>query len=227
LSAIDYTQVYKSPNNNLYEKNWVPFYHGKELHWVYSTKPEHIVIGEKMVHRTPNPLPWVGGVIRGGAVPVYFNPLVDAKPLSDKSFPVKFDHAPDKNGWYKLGGPAYYHFFHGCLKRFQGSVYTVGCVVFEAQPPFRVLRQTVKPLIWPDLPGADEAVVKRYVMWPGGAIPHDGYWHLAVGIDDTNCRIVRLPIGLVEADLKDVPEQRTAASIRDTPLAKGIKESEV
>lgn len=210
LSAIDHTEIYKSPNNNLYEKNWVPFYVGNDLYWVYSTKPEHIVMGEKTVYRTQNHLPWVGGVIRGGAAPVRV--VVD-----------RFN--PKLKGCN--GEESYYHFFHGCLKRFQGSVYTVGCAVFESQPPFRILRQTVKPLVWPDLPGSDETVVKRYVMWPGGVIPHAGHWHLALGIDDTNCRIVRLPYGVVESELKDVPEQRAAASIRDTPLAKGIPATEV
>jgi predicted GH43/DUF377 family glycosyl hydrolase len=95
--------------------------------------------------------------------------------------------------------------------------------VFDAEPPFRVLRQTKKPILWPDLPAVGESVVKRYVVWPGGAVPHAGAWHLAVGIDDTFCRVVRVPFADVERELTDAAEtdaDRTT-SLRDTPLAMG------
>ena len=102
-------------------------------------------------------------------------------------------------------------------------MYTVGCLVFDAKPPYRVLRQTPVPLLWPDLPAADESVVKRYVIWPGGAVPHAGAWHLALGVDDCHCRVVRLPFETVESALSDVPETDEIMSLRDTPLAKGVQ----
>ena len=205
LSGIEYTEVYASPQASLYEKNWVPFVHDGELHWVYATKPEHCIMAARATYRTPNPLPWAGGVIRGGAAPVYAPYLYPGSghPLTSEG--------------------VYYHFFHGCLKRVQGSVYTVGCCVFEARPPFRVLRQTPVPLIFPDLPAVGEEVVKRYVVWPGGAVPHAGAWHLALGIDDTNCRIVRVSFADIESALADVPEADSAVSLRDTPLARGTR----
>ena len=203
LTGITDTQVFRSPHNHLYEKNWVPFFDGHELRWVYSSKPDHVVLGQTQAFSTPNPLPWTGGVIRGGAAPV---PQVRKMPHGDGGF-------RDAN--------VYYHFFHGCLKRVQGSVYTIGCTVFEANPPFKVLKQTSMPLAWPDLPAVGEDVVKRYVLWPGGAVPHAGAWHVAVGIDDTNCRILRFTFEEVEAALNDVPETASAMSLRDTPLARG------
>jgi len=212
LQRIEHTEVFKSPPGNLYEKNWIPFWdpNERQLKWSYAWKPYHVVIEpgdfshpsdeipDVTTHATPNPLPWTGGVIRGGAAPVRID-------LGD--------------------GEVLYYFFHGALKRPQGTVYTVGCLVTEGRPPYRVLRQTPTPLIWPDLPAIDETVVKRYVVWPGGAVLAYGSWWLALGIDDTCCRIHRLSIQEVDAALRDVPESEDArtTSIRDTEIALGIK----
>lgn len=210
LSGIEDTVVYPSPFGNLYEKNWqcIPVDGGRELRWLYSFKPHHTVMGETQNWRTLNPFQWTGGVIRGGATPV-------------RVYPWEIDPKWD-------GLPAvYYHFFHGCLKRERQNVYTVGCNVFEAEPPYRVLRQTSTPLIWPDLPAADENVVKRMVIWPGGAIPHQGAWHISLGIDDTFVRIVRLPFADVEKALDaGTHDNRDILSIRDTAISHGIPAQE-
>lgn len=202
LSGITHTEVYKSPQKNVYEKNWVPFHDADGLHWVYSTKPDHLVLGEYQNWSTPNPLPWTGGVIRGGASPVLVR------------------------GAGPNGRDAWYHFFHGCLKRVQGSVYTMGCTVFDAAPPYQVLRQTPTPLMWPDEKAHEEEVVKRYVLWPGGAVSHAGHWHVALGIDDSYSRVVRVPFDLVEKALSAEPGEDRVVSIRDTALALGTHAGE-
>lgn len=195
LQSIEDTVVFKSPNGNAYEKNWVYVGSGDEIRWVYASKPEHVVMGPNhQKWATPNNLPWTGGVVRGGATPVLMNGV-------------------------------YYHFFHGCLKRLQGSVYTMGCIVFEAKPPYRVLRQTIVPLAWPDEPAPGEELIKRYVCWPGGAVPHAGAWHVCLGVDDTYCRIINLPFEDVEGALNDVPQIDDYVSIRDTILSHGAKAS--
>ncbi len=210
LTKVEYTQIYRSPHGNAYEKNWVPFCNEYGLNWVYASKPEHVVMCENgETYKTPNHLPWTGGFMRGGASPVYVPAF--AKP--GKS-PVLCSFA-DKD--------VFYHFFHGCHKRVHGSVYTTGCAVFEAKPPYRVLRQTITPLIWPDLPGHGEDVVKRYVIWPGGVIPHAGAWHVCLGVDDTFCRIDRIPFEKIEAALNNVPEERKVTSLRDTEIATGAR----
>lgn len=202
LSGIESTEIFPSPNNNLYEKNWVPFWceHTSDLHWVYSTKPKHLVMGQTN-WETPNYLPWTGGVIRGGAAPL----------LREVN-----------------GRPTYYHFFHGALKRISGTIYTVGVCTFEQAPPFRVMKQTPTPILWPDLPAADEDVQKRYVVWPGGVVEFDNHYFIALGIDDTYCRIHRVSVDEVEKALKDLPEsedERTV-SLRDTVVATGTSEEE-
>jgi hypothetical protein len=207
LSGIENTVVYPSPGLRLYEKNWVPFAGpGGELNWVYDSKPDHAVMGAGGRVRpdltTPNPFPWTGGVVRGGATPVR---VVSAEAPSGC-------------------GAVYYHFFHGCLKRLQGSVYSVGCLVFDAAPPYRVLRQTPTPLVWPDPADHQADVVKRWVVWPGGAVPHAGAWHLVLGVNDTFCRVVRLPFKQVEVALKDVPETGPApVGISATPAHTGVR----
>ncbi len=203
LSGIEETVILDSPFGNLYEKNWMPLFdrEDNDLRWVYSYKPNHVVRGGMQIWKTYNPFAWTGGVIRGGATPVSWT-------------------FPD-------GEVMYYHFFHGVLKRLEGSVYTVGCNVFEAKPPYRVLRQTPVPLLWPDLPAPGEDVVKRCVLWPGGAVPHAGAWHIALGVDDTFVRITRVPFADVESALVDVPGGRETLSIRDTPIALGVRKGGV
>lgn len=217
LSGIVATRVFNSPMDNLYEKNWAPFYHeGTGLNWIYQTKPEHVVMGERRTWKTDNKLSWTGGFIRGGATPVLCWDGRPGLPTHNNNTPLGL-HTMEMEPLKQV----YYHFFHGCLARAKGRVYTAGCCVFEAQPPFRVLRQTKTPLIWPDLPAVGEEVTKRYVVWPGGAVPHAGAWHLAVGIDDTFVRMVRLPFDVVEAALVDVPETERVTSLRDGPMAFG------
>ena len=198
LDRIESTTVFPSPYGNLYEKNWVPFVAGGGLHWVYQSSPQHEVVNDQGDWwRTDNPLPWTGGVVRGGAAPVRVH-----------------------NGATRRD--EFLHVFHGCLKRVQGSVYTVGALYFDAEPPFRVLRQTRKPLMFPDLPAPGEDTVKRYVLWPGGAVVHGGNLFLALGVDDTFCRIASIPMRDVDAAMNADPGAgESPVTIRNTPLARG------
>ena len=202
LRSIEYTEVMDSPNGNAYEKNWT---HGTNpadgsWYWVYAMKPDHVVLGEHQTFRTPNPFRWTGGVMRGGATPIL----------------VKNENTGPKGEMYA--------FFHGCLKRTQGSVYSLGVYTYNPEPPFEIRRQAPVPLVWPDLPAADETVVKRYVVFPGGVVPHAGHYHVAVGVDDTYCRIVRLPFDAVEAALALTEVgSRPGVSVRDTAIATGVK----
>jgi len=57
-----------------WQKNWGFFEHDNDLYAVYSIRP-HVVVrveGERawVVAESPNPLPWSGGLLRGGASPV-------------------------------------------------------------------------------------------------------------------------------------------------------------
>jgi predicted GH43/DUF377 family glycosyl hydrolase/GR25 family glycosyltransferase involved in LPS biosynthesis len=198
LSGIDEIQIYDSPFGNAYEKNWVPFLYCGMRRWIYGIKPEHIILNHngEVVYKTDNKLPWKGGALRGGATPVLVR-------------------KPD-------GSRCYYHFAHGCLKTPKGNCYTIGCVVFDYEPPHRVLRQTAVPLVWPEAYHGNEAVVKRNVVFPGGAVPHNNNWFIIAGRDDTDCVLYRLPFEEVEAALTDIPEIDEVVSIRQTPVSLGV-----
>lgn len=200
LKSVEHSELFESPNDCAYEKNWVPLILDGITHWVYGTKPWHVVMaappGDADVWSSRNDFAWTGGVIRGGCPPVLHDGVC-------------------------------YHFYHGCLKRPHGNIYTVGCYTFEPDPPFRVLRQTPTPIVWPDLPGPGESVVKRYVVFPGGAVPHAGHWHVACGIDDTFVRIVRLSFADVEAALDaTATDTGDVTSIRGTQIATGVPDAE-
>ncbi len=199
LGGVEDTFIFESPTGGRYEKNWTPFFAKGKLRWVYGIKPRHVVMDADGTHQTWNPFPWAGGAARGGACPV----LVRSDPYHD-------------------GRDVYYSFFHGCLKKTRGNVYTCGVYTFEPEPPFRVLKQTPTPLLWPDQAGPEETVIKRMVLWAGGAVKHCGYWHIALGIDDTYSRITSVPCPAVWEALKDVPEEVAAESIRETAICNGF-----
>jgi predicted GH43/DUF377 family glycosyl hydrolase len=198
LSRIEETTVYPSPVGSIYEKNWMPFVHQSDGEGIesaiklgYQWSPEHVVFAGTEVYKSSNPLPWAGGVIRGGAAPVH------------------------RDGYYRM-------FFHGCLKKNTGNIYTVGVLDFEETPPFRVIRQTPVPIIWPDAPGPGEKVIKNGVVWPGGAVYANGQWVLALGVDDTHCTIKILDDDWVTRQLDNRVSSVRLHTIRETDIAKGL-----
>lgn len=216
LSGIEDTIVFASPKQSLYEKNWQPFVDEGELRWVYGMKPYMQVMGQKQTWTTENHLAWSGGVIRGGAAPVLMLPH------------VRRDTVGVHGSWHRT--PVYYSFYHGCLKRLEGSVYTIGCAVFDAEPPYRILRQTAAPFKdfgWPDQPAEGENVVKRYVLFPGGAVPYAGHWFIACGVDDSYARIVRVPFDTVEQALTDKHEDAPTTGLRETSMALGTSVEDI
>ncbi len=137
------------------EKNWAPFEADDgNLYAVYSVAP-HVVYridgnAAYPVHGTPNPFPWSGGALRGGAAPVRV-------------------------------GDVFYHWFHGVKRVNSVLTYSVGVCVFDARPPFRVLRQTAEPLLWGT---AGRPGFKKAVVFPCGAYLKDDAWHVSCGVDD-------------------------------------------
>jgi hypothetical protein len=151
------------------EKNWTPFSIGPRQFFVYSIRPHRVleVVGSEVVatYETPNPFPWSGRHLRGGAPPVLLP-----------------------------GGDRYGVCFHGCdapaiqnpAERWeQGRVYNVGYYEFEATPPFRIIRQSPDPLLWAK---DDEIQRPAYgtarVVFPCGAVLRDGRWLVSAGVGD-------------------------------------------
>ena len=137
------------------EKNHSYFGADGRIYCVYQSEPTHRVLEVERdqvvaVYETPNPLPWSGGHLRGGASPVRV-------------------------------GDLWYHWIHGGSD--SPRRYNVGLVVFEARPPFRVVRQTPEPLEWDD-PATKPKPQYCPVIFPAGAILENGLWRVSCGIHD-------------------------------------------
>lgn len=196
LDKIEHTEVMESPHENKYEKNWLPIIYQDRLYWLYAHKPITTVMGQSETWNTPNKLEWTGGVIRGGCTPIRVRSRI-------------------------TGNEELWSIFHGVLKRVRGSVYSVGCSAIEPHPPFRVVRQTAVPFIWPDSIPGDESVVKRYVVFPGGAVLHNDRVHIAMGVDDTFCRISSIEFDRLDAMMTSKEEKTLQVDLSDTVMATG------
>ena len=77
----------------------------------------------------------------------------------------------------------FYHFFHGMLERESGRLYSLGCAVFEAKPPFKIVRITNEPLDIGD--SKTNPGINSDVIFPGGAVFVRGQWVIAMGVHDS------------------------------------------
>lgn len=155
---LDVEAIYypKLPWRSSWEKNHVYFDHRGNLHGVYSLAP-HIVYE-----------------------------------LDEESV-VRVHQTETKHRWeygHLRGGASpvlhngqYYHFFHGMLQRQVGRVYSLGCAVFEAKPPFRIVRITHEPLAIAE--NATNPGIDSDVIFPGGAVFTGGHWVIAMGVHDS------------------------------------------
>jgi len=152
-----------------WEKNWQPFSHAGELCIVYSMRPWTVL---KLVDGKAEPVsespgvPWGFGLPRGGAAPI-------------------------------LHGNEWYAFFHGTDKkqyeRGKPAIYTTGVCTFENQYPFRPLRITREPILWPvmeELPAGPHGGETWYAAtaFPCGAYFDSGEWVVSYGHNDHWCR---------------------------------------
>lgn len=161
-----------------WEKNWQPFSHGGRLFVVYSMRPWVVLelAGDRAVPVSHHPgVPWSFGFARGGAAPVLHN-----------------------GEWYC--------FFHGTDKRGHATdlpaIYTVGVCTFEDKPPFRPLRITREPILWPvmeDLPPGP--VAGRWyaaTAFPCGAYLDRDQWVMSYGHNDHWCRASAFGVNEIE-----------------------------
>jgi predicted GH43/DUF377 family glycosyl hydrolase len=143
------------PGRASWEKNHVYFEHDRRLYFIYSVSP-HVVLeveDDKVISRHETPT----------------ETEWDSGHMRGGCSPV-------------LHRGKFYHFFHGTAERAGGRLYSLGCAVFEAAPPFRILRITHAPLDEGDPAtnpgkGAD-------VIFPGGAVFLNGQWMIAMGVHD-------------------------------------------
>jgi len=186
------------------EKNWTPFSIGDRLFFVYSICP-HVVLeveGERIINEyvTNNSHPWSGGFLRGGTPPI------------------------------KNSETTYLSFFHGNkpIPRYGTHPdydYSIGAYEFEAEPPFRIVRQS-DPLVWA---GYEDRVVDRpdvRVVFPAGVEMVGDSWLVSSGSQDDRCELLTWKAKELELFLekpvgfKDAPYS-LGSLVRDTQALPG------
>lgn len=156
------------------EKNWVPFPLDEQLRFIYQSSPEQVIIEMAMgriVNRITSPaLTWKWGNIKGGTTPI---------PWKGKL--LRFFHSTLDNE-----GDKFYRRYY------------IGTMLMEPEPPYAQIAITKKPLVYgsedlPDDKTGKGPLYKGKVVFPGGAIKIEDGWLLSIGINDSQCAIVKLP----------------------------------
>lgn len=169
------------PNPKAIEKNWCPL-PGDTVRFIYESEPEQKILeldGDKVVLECDSPGPvWPYGPIRGGTPPIEY-----------------------KGKWLRFFHSGLDNEFDGWRRR-----YFVGAALMDSVPPFTTLAVSTHPVLFgsevDDLRGPERRQCVHYkprVVFPGGAVAHDGHFLVAVGINDSACAILK--IGLVQLNL--------------------------
>ncbi|MES2504155.1 MAG: hypothetical protein V4534_04670 [Myxococcota bacterium] len=175
----------KPINSQLDEKNWSPFFYEDELFLTYNLETTHKVISEgllcdpsdkcsfenKYAYQSPATT-WTWGKLRGGT------------PAKE----VMVD-----------GRKSYLSFFHS-VHRSEGLVfYFMGALIFEGQPPFRVLKISKAPIVFDGMYrcGAVESPILRkdwLVSYPVGLEIEGDEGVLSLGVNDSCIKIITLDL---------------------------------
>jgi predicted GH43/DUF377 family glycosyl hydrolase len=165
-------EQYFLPDRQTLDKNHVALVHDDVFNIIYrSNQPQdgelnQIIYSpfEKREMKTPA-LRWAYGEVRGGTVPLPY----DGKLIS---------------------------FFHSSLDSFPPPAtrcYFLGCVLRKAEPPFQMLAISKRPILRGSETGGVECFHRKpRVVFPLGAIEHDGGFLVSVGINDSQCALVKI-----------------------------------
>ena len=153
-----------------WEKNHVPFPVGDRLYVIYRGNPRQIILapGERDGLVTPA-LRWPYGEIRGGTTPMAYRGKL-----------LKFFHS-------SLGNE-----MPPTPRR-----YSVGAMLMEPEPPFKMLAVSQRPILRGSEVGGDDTRMhfKRNVVFPAGCMEKDGAFHLSIGINDSQSAIAKIKPG--------------------------------
>lgn len=164
--------VYGLNDGNHVEKNWVFFEHVDFIYFIYQCHPQQIVVrwtGEKESELITDAPKWPYGPIHGGTLPV-----------------------PYEGKWLR--------FFHSPLDNDPGEQrrrYFMGALLMDPDPPFTITHVSRKPVLY----GSEIGPVKRKdcplhfkpnVVFPGGILARNGYWLVALGVNDSACCIAKI-----------------------------------
>lgn len=157
------------------EKNWCFFERDGVFYCVYQRHPVQKIF--RIENEWPTALPetpgpcWPYGAIKGGTAPLNY----EGKLLT-------FCHATLDNDLWQ---PRRRYYIAACL--------------MNPKPPFEIVQVSKKPVIYgsedDQLTDEERKVCiqyKRKVVFPGGAVESDGYWLLALGMNDSACVIAKI-----------------------------------
>lgn len=154
--------------NTGHEKNWLWFFYGNELLFIYATSPQHIVVKASPSNpttewRTPS-FKWRFGLPRGGTPPILHDGL-------------------------------YWSFFHSSLEISPTPPrrrYYMGAYAFEAKPPFAPVLYTRRVLLTGSEADPREPSAPMCVF-PCGTLLDANVWHVTLGVNDCACAWWRIP----------------------------------
>lgn len=161
--------VPKMAGNNFtgLNKNWVLFENAGKLYAIYSSEPEHKVIE-------------LDGDKVGNAL------------LSDAP---KWRWGSVRGGCMIPHGETYLRFFHSRTDK-PTPRYYIGAMIMANRPPFNILKVGSEPILTGSEWEKREAFhFKPNVVFPLGVVKHGSDFLLSVGVNDSDCAMVRLKEG--------------------------------
>jgi len=179
LSKPDHWRVsdkddYWLPDRQTMEKNHLVFVHDEVLHLVWKSNLRDDDDTVNQIIYTPSDKremksvapTWPYGEMHGGTSPLPY----DGKLIS-------FFHSKIMNDM----PPTPWRYF-------------VGCVLRRAIPPFDIQAVSKRPILIGSEVGGDETRkhYKRNVVFPAGCVEHEGSFILSVGVNDSQCALVKL-----------------------------------
>ena len=173
-SAVETVIQPEMPGNDgtTTQKNYLMFDHGGQLFCSYDASTLFRVEGAKVVEEfnveTPH---WPYGEIRGGTCPLPY-----------KGKLLRFFHSSTRNE------PRPYTW-----------AYWIGAMLMEPEPPFKVIAISSKPILrgseMDDLTPEQKSACSHFkpkIVFPTGAIEHDGGWVLSIGCNDAQSLLMKI-----------------------------------
>jgi predicted GH43/DUF377 family glycosyl hydrolase len=98
----------------------------------------------------------------------------------------------------------HYCFFHGVKPAGDHLIYSTGIYTFAAQPPFTIRRVMRNPVLEPD-PLGGIAADRKLIVYPCGAIFHEGNWLVSYGVHDRGIELAVVDHAALLQQLENVP----------------------
>lgn len=158
--------------SQLWQKNWVPFEWNNVLYLSYSLNPHEVLYlnltnGEcYSCYKSEAPIHWEYGTLRGSS----------AATTLDGEYLAFFHSGTVMSSPASFGQPAWHYF--------------MGAYTFSADPPFKILRISEKPIVAEGY--YDPCSFWKKVIFPGGYVVEDSYIYVAYGKHDSEMWIATL-----------------------------------